>query len=36
VYVDGKLRVTLKGDSIVPEFLDLLNDYVTRTYPSGK
>jgi (E)-4-hydroxy-3-methylbut-2-enyl-diphosphate synthase len=35
VYVDGKLKVTLKGDRIVPEFLEILNDYVTRTYPSG-
>jgi len=34
VYVDGKLRVTLKGDRIVPEFLELLNDYVARTYPA--
>jgi (E)-4-hydroxy-3-methylbut-2-enyl-diphosphate synthase len=32
VYVDGKLQVTLKGDRIVAEFLDLLNEYVTRTY----
>jgi (E)-4-hydroxy-3-methylbut-2-enyl-diphosphate synthase len=34
VYVDGKLRVTLKGDNIVPEFLKILNDYVERTYPA--
>ena len=34
VYVDGKLRVTLKGDHIVAEFLDILNDYVARTYPA--
>ena len=34
VYVDGKLRVTLKGDNIVPEFLEILNDYVERTYPA--
>jgi (E)-4-hydroxy-3-methylbut-2-enyl-diphosphate synthase len=34
VYVDGKLRVTLKGDHIVPEFLEILNDYVARTYPA--
>lgn len=34
VYVDGKLKVTLKGDNIVPEFLDILNDYVARTYPA--
>ena len=32
VYVDGKLRVTLKGDRIVPEFLELLEAYVERTY----
>ncbi len=34
VYVDGKLRVTLKGDQIVPEFLEILNEYVARTYPT--
>jgi (E)-4-hydroxy-3-methylbut-2-enyl-diphosphate synthase len=34
VYVDGALRVTLKGDEIVPEFLTILNDYVERRYPS--
>jgi (E)-4-hydroxy-3-methylbut-2-enyl-diphosphate synthase len=33
VYVDGKLRVTLKGDNIVPEFLVILEDYVARAYP---
>jgi (E)-4-hydroxy-3-methylbut-2-enyl-diphosphate synthase len=33
VYVDGKLRVTLKGDRIVPEFLEILEEYVARTYP---
>jgi (E)-4-hydroxy-3-methylbut-2-enyl-diphosphate synthase len=32
VYVDGKLAVTLKGDNIVPEFLEILNDYVARRY----
>jgi (E)-4-hydroxy-3-methylbut-2-enyl-diphosphate synthase len=32
VYVDGKLFTTLKGDHIVPEFLGILNDYVSRTY----
>jgi len=35
VYVDGKLRVTLKGDRIVPEFLEILDEYVQRTYPAG-
>ena len=34
VYVDGKLRITLKGDHIVPEFLAILNEYVERTYPA--
>ena len=32
VYVDGKLLVTLKGETIVPEFLRILEDYVERTY----
>ncbi|HET7614793.1 MAG TPA: flavodoxin-dependent (E)-4-hydroxy-3-methylbut-2-enyl-diphosphate synthase, partial [Gemmatimonadaceae bacterium] len=32
VYVDGKLLVTLKGDTIVPEFLKILDDYVERRY----
>jgi (E)-4-hydroxy-3-methylbut-2-enyl-diphosphate synthase len=32
VYVDGALSVTLKGDRIVEEFIDILNDYVARTY----
>lgn len=32
VYVDGKLALTLRGDNIVPEFLQLLEDYVARTY----
>lgn len=32
VYVDGTLKVTLKGDSIVPEFLEILEEYVARTY----
>lgn len=35
VYVDGKLRVTLKGDHIVPEFLEILNEYVERRYPAA-
>jgi (E)-4-hydroxy-3-methylbut-2-enyl-diphosphate synthase len=36
VYVDGKLKVTLKGDRIVAEFLEILNDYVARTYPAAQ
>jgi (E)-4-hydroxy-3-methylbut-2-enyl-diphosphate synthase len=34
VYVDGALRVTLKGDEIVPEFLAILNEYVQVHYPA--
>jgi (E)-4-hydroxy-3-methylbut-2-enyl-diphosphate synthase len=33
VYIDGRLSTTLKGDAIVPEFLSLLEDYVSRRYP---
>jgi len=36
VYVDGKLKVTLKGERIVAEFLEILNEYVVRTYPSSR
>jgi (E)-4-hydroxy-3-methylbut-2-enyl-diphosphate synthase len=32
VYIDGALSVTLKGESIVPEFLRILDDYVERNY----
>jgi (E)-4-hydroxy-3-methylbut-2-enyl-diphosphate synthase len=32
VFVDGKLRTTLKGPRIVPDFIELLNDYVVRKY----
>jgi (E)-4-hydroxy-3-methylbut-2-enyl-diphosphate synthase len=32
VYVDGRLFVTLKGDRIVPEFLEILEGYVARNY----
>jgi (E)-4-hydroxy-3-methylbut-2-enyl-diphosphate synthase len=32
VYVNGKLMVTLKGETIVPEFLRILDDYVEKTY----
>lgn len=32
VYIDGSLAVTLRGDNIVPEFLEILDDYVERTY----
>ena len=32
VYVDGRLMLTLKGERIVPEFLDILNEYVDSHY----
>jgi (E)-4-hydroxy-3-methylbut-2-enyl-diphosphate synthase len=32
VYVDGKLRTTLRGDTIVPEFLEILEEYVEMNY----
>ena len=32
VFVDGKLRTTLKGPSIVPEFISILNSYVETNY----
>ena len=32
VYVDGRLMTTLKGESIVPEFLQILERYVTSHY----
>jgi (E)-4-hydroxy-3-methylbut-2-enyl-diphosphate synthase len=34
VYVDGKLKCTLRGDAIVAEFIAILNDYVDRRYAS--
>jgi (E)-4-hydroxy-3-methylbut-2-enyl-diphosphate synthase len=35
VYVDGSLSVTLKGDRIVEEFIEILDDYVAKRYPGG-
>ncbi len=32
VYVDGQLKVTLKGDTIVAEFLKILEDYIAARY----
>jgi (E)-4-hydroxy-3-methylbut-2-enyl-diphosphate synthase len=32
VFVDGALRLTLKGDTIVADFLKILDDYVDRRY----
>jgi len=32
VFVDGRLLKTLKGDRIVPEFIEILDDYVATRY----
>jgi len=34
VYGDGKLMTTLRGEGIVPEFLEILETYVARRYPA--
>ena len=36
VFVDGALKVTLKGDSIVADFLAMLDDYVDKRYAAGR
>ncbi len=35
VYVDGALKLTLKGDTIVADFLRLLDDYVENRFGGG-
>jgi (E)-4-hydroxy-3-methylbut-2-enyl-diphosphate synthase len=35
VFVDGRLMVTLKGDDIVPEFLEILESYVASRYAAS-
>jgi (E)-4-hydroxy-3-methylbut-2-enyl-diphosphate synthase len=35
VFVDGRLVVTLKGDGIVPEFLEILESYVASRYAAS-
>ena len=35
VYVDGKLKVTLKGETIAADFARLLDEYVERRYGGG-
>ena len=32
VYIDGRLAVTLRGDGIIPEFKQILNDYISQRY----
>jgi (E)-4-hydroxy-3-methylbut-2-enyl-diphosphate synthase len=34
VFVDGQLRTTLRGEDLVPRFLEILEDYVERRYPA--
>jgi (E)-4-hydroxy-3-methylbut-2-enyl-diphosphate synthase len=36
VYVDSKLFKTLRGDHIVAEFMELLNDYVAKNYAAER
>ncbi len=36
VFVDGKLRTTLKGARIVPEFIGILDGYVRQRYGNGQ
>jgi (E)-4-hydroxy-3-methylbut-2-enyl-diphosphate synthase len=36
VFVDGRLMMTLKGDRIVAEFIQVLNEYVATRYGSRK
>ena len=35
VFVDGRLMTTLKGDKIVAEFINILDEYVDTRYGSG-
>jgi (E)-4-hydroxy-3-methylbut-2-enyl-diphosphate synthase len=35
VYIDGALSTTLKGEGLVREFLDILENYVARRYPTS-
>jgi (E)-4-hydroxy-3-methylbut-2-enyl-diphosphate synthase len=36
VFVDGRLKTTLKGAGIVPEFIEILNQYVDTKYSPDK
>jgi len=36
VFVDGALKLTLKGDTIVAEFLKILDDYVEKRYAASR
>src|SRR5271170_951623 len=32
VYIDGRLAVTLRGEGIIPEFKEILNNYIIQRY----
>ena len=34
VFIDGRLDRTLRGDGLVQEFIDILEDYVARRFPA--
>jgi (E)-4-hydroxy-3-methylbut-2-enyl-diphosphate synthase len=36
VFVDGRLMVTLRGEAIVPEFLEILESYVAARYTAAR
>jgi (E)-4-hydroxy-3-methylbut-2-enyl-diphosphate synthase len=36
VYVDGKLAATLRGDSIIPEFISIIEKYVSSHYSDAQ
>src|SRR5216117_517012 len=36
VFIDGKLDRTLRGEGLVAEFIDILEDYVDRRYPAAR
>jgi (E)-4-hydroxy-3-methylbut-2-enyl-diphosphate synthase len=36
VYVDGRLLLTLRGNEIVSEFLEILEDYVASRYGAAE
>ena len=33
-FIDGRLDRTLRGDGLVQEFIDILEDYVARRFPA--
>ena len=34
VFIDGRLDRTLRGDGLVAEFVDILEDYVAQRFPA--